>query len=116
MATPGGRTPTPVNKENAAFPADVSARGSVTQPLPLTPVVPPAPPEQPNPPKGNGPSVEERLFEEGYAFDFFQAVRILERLAPARRAVGRGGPPGVEAVRFRAHLSLSFPPSAIYEV
>jgi type VI secretion system protein ImpH len=61
-------------------------------------------------------SVEDQLFLEGYAFDFFQAVRILERLDPARRPVGRAGPPRVEAVRFRAHLSLSFPPSAIYEV
>lgn len=55
----------------------------------------------------------ERLFAEGYAFDFFQAVRLLERLDPARRQVGAEGPPGQEAVRFRAHLSLTFPPSSI---
>jgi type VI secretion system protein ImpH len=61
-------------------------------------------------------SVAERLFEEGYAFDFFQAVRVLEKLDPERRAVGRAGPARSETVRFRAHLSLSFPPSAIYEV
>jgi type VI secretion system protein ImpH len=62
------------------------------------------------------PSVEERLFTEGYAFDFFQAVRVLERLAPDRQPVGRTGPPGAETVRFRAYLSLGFPPSALYEV
>ncbi len=61
-------------------------------------------------------TVEQRLFEEGFAFDFFQAVRLLERLYPARRSIGRGGPPGAEQVRFRAHLSISFPPSPIYDL
>jgi type VI secretion system protein ImpH len=60
--------------------------------------------------------VAERLFEEGYGFDFFQAVRLLERIHPERHPVGRAGPPQAEAVRFAAHLSLSFPPSPIYEV
>ncbi len=62
------------------------------------------------------PSVADRLFTEGYAFEFFQAVRLLERLEPKRRPVGRAGPPNNEVVRFRAHLSLSFPPSSLYEV
>jgi type VI secretion system protein ImpH len=62
------------------------------------------------------PSVEGRLFEEGYAFDFFQAVRLLGRLDAGRTPVGHGGPPGGEVVRFRAHLSLSFPPSAVHEL
>jgi type VI secretion system protein ImpH len=63
-----------------------------------------------------GRTVAERLFEEPYIFDFFQAVRILERLAPDRKPVGRGGPPLSEVVRFRAHLSLNFPPSSIYDL
>jgi type VI secretion system protein ImpH len=58
-------------------------------------------------------TLEERLFAEGYAFDFFQAVRLLERLAPFRSPIGRDGPPQEEIVRFRAHVSLSFPPSTI---
>lgn len=62
------------------------------------------------------PTLEERLFQEGFAFDFFQAVRILEQLDPARCPVGRGGPPRAEAVRFRSHVSLSFPPSSIFQV
>jgi type VI secretion system protein ImpH len=62
------------------------------------------------------PTVEERLFQEGFAFDFFQAVRVLEQLDPVRVPVGRGGPPSVEAVRFRSHVSLSFPPSAVFQV
>jgi type VI secretion system protein ImpH len=60
--------------------------------------------------------VAERLFAEGYAFDFFQAVRLLEKLAPDRRPVGHDAPPRIEAARFRAHISLSFPPSAIYQI
>ncbi len=62
------------------------------------------------------PTVEERLFEAGYGFDFFQAVRLLHRLEPDRPPVGGSGPPRVEPVRFRAHLSLSFPPSSIHEI
>jgi type VI secretion system protein ImpH len=60
--------------------------------------------------------LDDVLFEEGYRFDFFQAVRVLERLYPERQPVGRDAPPSSEAVRFRSHLSLSFPPSAIYEI
>ena len=61
-------------------------------------------------------SLMRRLFEESYAFDFFQAVRILARIDLARKPVGHAGPPREEVVRFRAHLSLSFPPSSIYEL
>jgi type VI secretion system protein ImpH len=60
--------------------------------------------------------VEALLFREGYAFDFFQAVRLLERLAPTRRPVGRHGPPDDEIVRFQAYLSLAFPPSSIHDI
>jgi type VI secretion system protein ImpH len=58
----------------------------------------------------------ERLFAEGFAFDFFQAVRLLEKLSPKRRPVGREGPPRAEVVRFRALPSLSFPASSIYDL
>ena len=63
-----------------------------------------------------GNSVERQLFEEAFAFDFFQAVRLLEKLDPHRKPVGRTHPPKSEAVRFRAHMSLSFPPSSIYDL
>jgi type VI secretion system protein ImpH len=62
------------------------------------------------------PPVEQVLFEEGYRFEFFQAVRVLERLFSSRLPVGRSSIPSDEAVRFRSLVSLSFPPSAIYEV
>src|SRR5262249_30595280 len=62
------------------------------------------------------PTVEAHLSAEPYAYDFFQAVRLLEWVDRARVPVGRGGPPRSEAVRFRAHASLSFPPSQIFEL
>jgi type VI secretion system protein ImpH len=61
-------------------------------------------------------ALAERLFAEGCAFDFFQAVRVLEKLFPRRRPIGREGPPRTEVVRFRALTSLAFPASAIHEV
>jgi type VI secretion system protein ImpH len=61
-------------------------------------------------------TVEERLFLEGFAFDFFQGVRLLERLQPSARPIGRGGPPGIEVVRLRAHQALDFPASAVHQL
>ena len=56
-------------------------------------------------------SLADVLFEEPYRFEFFQAVRLLERIEPERRPVGRYSEPASEAVRFRTRVSLSFPPS-----
>jgi type VI secretion system protein ImpH len=61
-------------------------------------------------------SVAARLFTDGPAFDFFQAVRLLARLAPDRRPVGRAGPAALEVVRFRVHRSLAFPASAVHDI
>jgi type VI secretion system protein ImpH len=65
---------------------------------------------------GSSPSLREQLFSDGYAFSFLQAVRLLEKLAPDRVPVGAAGPPAAEVVRFRAHMSLAFPASQIYEI
>lgn len=66
---------------------------------------------------GWGPEVMAHpLFREGYRYDFFQAVRLLQRMGPNQARVGRGGPPRSEAVRFAVHNSLSFPPSTVHEV
>jgi type VI secretion system protein ImpH len=62
------------------------------------------------------PSVEELLFDEGFRFEFFQAVRLLEKLFPERGPVGRDARPGEEVVRFLAHNSLTFPPSSIHDL
>jgi type VI secretion system protein ImpH len=61
-------------------------------------------------------SISEHLYTEGFAFDFFQAVRLLQWIEPHRPSVGRNGPPSAEPVRFRAHISLAFPPSSIHDL
>jgi len=61
-------------------------------------------------------TIQEQLMEEGYRFNFFQAIRVLEWLNPERDPVGREASPGREVVRFHSLPSLSFPPSPIYEV
>lgn len=49
-------------------------------------------------------------------FDFFQAVRLFERIYPGREPVGRFVVPQREVVRFSAHASMVFPASAIQQV
>src|ERR1051326_2579074 len=69
-------------------------------------------------------SLMDRLVEEPYAFDFFQAVRLLERMA-LERARTRAGATEIyvgedqfdhEAVRCRSQPSLSFPSSPIVRI
>ncbi len=62
------------------------------------------------------PTVEQRLFDSGSHFDFFQAVRLLQLLDPMKAPVGHAGPPKSEAARFRSIPSLTFPPSSIYTI
>jgi type VI secretion system protein ImpH len=56
------------------------------------------------------PSLKERLFREFYKFTFFQAVTLLERLAP-RTQIGQELRPSREAVRFSVPPGFAFPPS-----
>lgn len=86
-----------------------------SEPAPL-PGGPPALQPAPGPRPLHRRSLARRLFEESYGFDFFQGVRLLQRMEPGRVLVGRGGPPRSEAVRFRTRISLSFPPSAIHDL
>jgi type VI secretion system protein ImpH len=72
-----------------------------------------APTPAPTWPRG---SVAARLFEEPFAFDFFQAVRILQQLDPQLYPVGGSNPPAAEAIRFRTLVSLTFPPSALHDL
>jgi type VI secretion system protein ImpH len=62
------------------------------------------------------PPLKQQLFQESYRFEFFQAVRLLQRGHNKRQPVGGTSRPSDEAVRFRARQSLSFPPSEIYEL
>jgi type VI secretion system protein ImpH len=64
---------------------------------------------------GTDPPLEKQLFDEGYCFEFFQAVRLLGLLYPEREPLG-GPLLSSEAVRFHAHQSLNFPPSEIHTI
>jgi len=63
---------------------------------------------------GKSAAVEDWLFAEGYCFDFFQAVRLLEMIhsngptAPGERLVspGQGADPTKEIVHFRSAVKL----------
>ena len=78
------------------------------------------------PPSGrNRAPVSQELFDEAYRFDFFQAVRLLERMAweqsgkdgrGERHPVGQDHGPEEEAVRFRAVASHSFPTGSIRQI
>lgn len=92
--------PAPTLSEPMLDPEPISQSGEPAGTAPL-------PAEAPTPRPTSGPrplhrhSLAHRLFEESYEFDFFQAVRLLQRMEPGRVQVGRGGPPHAEAVRFR---------------
>lgn len=59
------------------------------------------------------PELEAHLREHPTAFEFFQAVRLLERLNPGRQPVGHFGEPGDEVVRFAVTPDTAFPASEI---
>src|ERR1044071_3374961 len=56
------------------------------------------------------------LFDEPYRFEFFQAVRLFERIFSDKKAVGAEALPVEESVRFRSRIALDFPPSEIHEI
>lgn len=57
-----------------------------------------------------------QLTTDPSAFEFFQAVRLLERLFPERRRVGGFGDPRDEVVHFSARPSIAFPASEVHSV
>jgi len=64
----------------------------------------------------SGGSVARTLFDEGWRFEFYQAVRLLERMAGEAVPVGEGTDPGREAVRFSSRVAFDFPASEVHEV
>jgi type VI secretion system protein ImpH len=62
------------------------------------------------------PSLEEALFQRGYDFEFFQAARLLSRIFADRKTVGGTAKPHEEFARFKARLSMAFPPSAVHDI
>ncbi len=61
-------------------------------------------------------SLKEQLFEEPFAFEFFQAVRVLEKVRREKKAVGGTALPDQEVVRFRSRIGFDFPSSEIHEI
>jgi len=61
-------------------------------------------------------AIEAVLHKTPQEFQFFQAVRLLERLYPNRAPVGRFVSPSKEVVRFSAHASFPFPASQIQNI
>ncbi|WKE64484.1 type VI secretion system baseplate subunit TssG [Gallaecimonas kandeliae] len=58
-------------------------------------------------------TVAARLYREPHAFEFAQAVMLLERMRPDAIPLGRGMDPRAEAVRLRGPLAPLFAPSAL---
>lgn len=57
------------------------------------------------------PSVVQRLFDEPYKFEYFQAVRVLELWLKQNGVTHQGAVS--EYLRFRNRITLSFPPSEL---
>ena len=60
--------------------------------------------------------VEKLLRSHPFSFQFFQAVRLLERIRPGQSPVGRFVHPNREVVRLHAHPAVGFPASQIQSV
>lgn len=60
--------------------------------------------------------LNQKLFDEPYRFEFFQAVRLLEKIFPERAPIGLEAIPTREVARFRSRASISFPASQIQEL
>lgn len=57
-----------------------------------------------------------QILEQGYRFDFFQAVWLVERLSGTTAPVGHRGPVTDESLRFRPSINLGFPATDIEQV
>lgn len=60
--------------------------------------------------------LDQYLLDEPYAFEFFQAVRLLERVFQQSKPVGGDALPSEEVIRFRSRIGFDFPPSEIHEI
>jgi type VI secretion system protein ImpH len=58
-------------------------------------------------------SIQQWLFDEGHAFEFHQAVRLLELFGADRNPVAQGTDAAREAVRFRSAMDNGFPASDV---
>lgn len=60
--------------------------------------------------------LNQKLEDSPYSFEFFQAVRLIERLHPEKKPVGGPALPHEEIVRFRSRVTLDFPSSEVHEI
>ncbi|MGL5784754.1 MAG: type VI secretion system baseplate subunit TssG [Alphaproteobacteria bacterium] len=61
-------------------------------------------------------SLEEQLYQKPYEFEFAQAIRLLQILNPIKISLGQGYHPEKEAIRLKARVFLSAPPSDLFQV
>jgi type VI secretion system protein ImpH len=65
---------------------------------------------------GTDGSVARLLFSEGWRFELYQAVRLLERMSRESVPVGEGAEPEREAVRFTSRVGFDFPASEVQDI
>lgn len=58
-------------------------------------------------------ALQQEILEDPASFEFFQAVRVLERLLPDQAGIGGFGDPSEEVVRVGANPTISFPANEI---
>lgn len=56
------------------------------------------------------------LNDEPFRVEFFQAVRLLQRMEKGRQPIGYFVAPSGETIRFSSLTSLTFPPSQLYDI
>jgi type VI secretion system protein ImpH len=61
-------------------------------------------------------AIRKLLDDEPFRVQFFQAVRLLQKVETKRKAVGYFVTPREETIRFSARTSLAFPPSEIHDL
>jgi type VI secretion system protein ImpH len=106
--------------------AEVGMEDAVVTARPVTPLGPPerapgasGPADVPRPSGAAAmvqPLLDRDLREHPTAFEFFQAVRLLERMHPERAPVGGFADPADETVRFAANPAIGFPPSEVHAI
>jgi type VI secretion system protein ImpH len=60
--------------------------------------------------------LNHEISDEAFRFEFFQAVRLLEKIYNERESVGGEALPNNEVVRFRSKLGLEFPASEVDQI
>lgn len=66
--------------------------------------------------RGTDRPLARTIFDQGYSFNFFQAVKLLEILYPEHHPVGAQSEPDREPVRFKSRVSLEFPTGDIADI